>query len=125
MTRDFQQCGILTSVDSDEPVHPPFKLRNSKLYSVSNLILTENSSDLQRLWSVCAYAQADLRLCWLHIPYCFEISCRGLIMVSTLNTVINKRDRSEPKVFSYSTLAILAGNMNTLKCRIVIPKCFC
>ena len=27
---DFQQCGILTSVDSDKPVQPPFKLRNSK-----------------------------------------------------------------------------------------------
>ena len=27
---DFQQCGILTSVDSDESVQPPFKLRNSK-----------------------------------------------------------------------------------------------
>ena len=27
MTCDFQQCGILTSVDSDEPVQPPFKLR--------------------------------------------------------------------------------------------------
>ena len=32
----FQQCGILTSVDSDEPVQPPFKLRNSKLCSVSS-----------------------------------------------------------------------------------------
>ena len=30
MTRDFQQCGILTSVDSDEPMQHPFKLRNSK-----------------------------------------------------------------------------------------------
>ena len=30
MTGDFQQCGILTSVDSYEPVQPPFKLRNSK-----------------------------------------------------------------------------------------------
>ena len=29
MTRDFQQCGILTSVDSDEPVQPPLKLRHS------------------------------------------------------------------------------------------------
>ena len=27
--RDFQQCGILISVDSDKPVQPPFKLRNS------------------------------------------------------------------------------------------------
>ena len=26
MTCDFQQCDILTSVDSDEPVRPPFKL---------------------------------------------------------------------------------------------------
>ena len=30
MTCDFQQCGILTSVVSLEPVQPPFKLRNSK-----------------------------------------------------------------------------------------------
>ena len=28
VTCDFQQCGILTNVDSDEPVQPPFKLRN-------------------------------------------------------------------------------------------------
>ena len=27
---DFQQCGILTSVDLDEPVQLPFKLRNYK-----------------------------------------------------------------------------------------------
>ena len=27
---DFQQCGILTSVDSDEPLQPSFKLRNYK-----------------------------------------------------------------------------------------------
>ena len=26
---DFQQCGILTSVDSDKSVQPTFKLRNS------------------------------------------------------------------------------------------------
>ena len=30
MTCDFQQCGILTSVVSDEPVQPPFMRRNSK-----------------------------------------------------------------------------------------------
>ena len=35
----FQQCGILTSVDSDEPVQPPFKFRNSKWFSVSSLTL--------------------------------------------------------------------------------------
>ena len=30
VTCDFQQCGILISVDSDEPVQPPVKLRNPK-----------------------------------------------------------------------------------------------
>ena len=36
-TRDFQQCGILTWIDSDEPMQPPFKLRNSKCRSISSL----------------------------------------------------------------------------------------
>ena len=44
-TYDFQQCGISTSVDTDEPVRPPFKLRNSKLCSASSLIFIEYSSD--------------------------------------------------------------------------------
>ena len=30
VTSDVQQCGIWTSVDSDEPVQPPFKLINLK-----------------------------------------------------------------------------------------------
>ena len=29
-TCDSQQCGVLTNVDSDDPVQPPFKLRNTK-----------------------------------------------------------------------------------------------
>ena len=33
-TCDFQQCGILTSVDSEEPMQPRFKVRNSKWCSV-------------------------------------------------------------------------------------------
>ena len=40
---DFKQCGILTSEDSNEPVQPPFKLRNSKWYSVSSLTVIEYS----------------------------------------------------------------------------------
>ena len=69
---DFQQCGILTSVDSDAPVQLPFKLRNSKWCSVIHLTLIEYSSDKQRFRSDCAYAQADLRLCWSHIPHCWK-----------------------------------------------------
>ena len=45
MTHDFQQVGVLTSVCSDEPVQPPFKLRNSKCHSVSGLTIIEYSSD--------------------------------------------------------------------------------
>ena len=41
----FQQFDILTSVDSDEPLQPPVKLRNSKLCSVSSLTIIEYSSD--------------------------------------------------------------------------------
>ena len=35
----------LTSVDSDEPLQPPFKLRNSKWRSVSSLTLIEYSNN--------------------------------------------------------------------------------
>ena len=42
---DFQQCGVLTSVDSNEPVQPSFKLRNSKCCSVSSLIFIDYSCD--------------------------------------------------------------------------------
>ena len=71
-TWDFQQFEIFISVDSDEPLQPPFKLRNSKWCSVSSLTLIEYSSDEQRLWSDCAYAQADLRLCWSHMTHCWK-----------------------------------------------------
>ena len=43
-TFDFQQCGILTSVDSDKYVQPPFKLRNFKWCLVNSLTVTEYSS---------------------------------------------------------------------------------
>ena len=44
-TRDFQKYGILTSVDSDVLVQPPFKLRNSKCCLVSSFTFIEYSSD--------------------------------------------------------------------------------
>ena len=57
------------SVDSFDPVLPPFKLRNSKWCSVSSLTVIEYSSNRRRLGSDCAYAQADLRLCWSFITH--------------------------------------------------------
>ena len=67
-TCDFQQCGILTSVDSDKPVQPPVMHRNSKWCSVSSLTVIEYSSDKQMLWSVWMHAQVDQSLCWSQIP---------------------------------------------------------
>ena len=69
---EFKQCGILTCVDSDEPVQRPFKIRNSKISSVSSLTLIEYSSYKQKLRSDCAYAQAGLNLCWSHIAHCWK-----------------------------------------------------
>ena len=45
----FQQCGILTCVDPDQPVQPHVKLRNSKCCLVISLTVMEYSSDKQRL----------------------------------------------------------------------------
>ena len=50
----------------------PFKQRNSKWCSVSSLTLIVYSCNQLRLWSDCAFAQADLRLCRLHIPHCWK-----------------------------------------------------
>ena len=71
---DFQQCGILANVDSDEPVQTPFKHRHSKCCSLrlSSLKFIEYSSDKQRLCLDWEYAQAGLSICWSHIPHCWK-----------------------------------------------------
>ena len=45
VTCDLKQGGILTRVDSDEPMQPHLKLRNSKWCSVSSLTGIEYSSN--------------------------------------------------------------------------------
>ena len=51
MTRDFRQCGILTSVDSNEHVQPPFKLSvNSILFKYEgHPICSDNGLISQKL----------------------------------------------------------------------------
>ena len=72
MTCDFQQCGILTSVDSDEPVQPPFQLRNSKCCSVS-IIFKWQAKALIRL-RVCAGWSEPLLVAHTTL---LKISCQG------------------------------------------------
>ena len=57
MTCDFQQCGILTSVDSDVTEQPPFKLRNFKLCLASSLVF------IYRLFKRLAKSLISLRVC--------------------------------------------------------------
>ena len=71
-TCDFQQYGILTNVDSDEHVQPPFKLRNFKLYSVSSLFM-RLAKALLRLRTCAGWSDA---LLVAHTTF-LEISCRG------------------------------------------------
>ena len=70
-TCDLHQCVILTSEDSDEPVQPPFKRKNSKWCFVSSL--TRQAKALIRLRVCAGWAEALLvaHTKWL------EISCHG------------------------------------------------
>ena len=79
-TGDFQQCGILTSVDSDQPVQPPFRLRNSKCVTPvawqSYIIFKRLTKTLIRLRVCAGWPQALL----LAHTTLLEISCRGSII---------------------------------------------
>ena len=82
MTCDFQQCGILTCVDTNKPVQFPFKLRNSKWCSVSSLTLIEYSRLAKALIRLRVYVQAGLSLCWPHIPHCWKSHVAAQMSIS-------------------------------------------
>ena len=119
VTSDFQQCCIWTCVYSDEPVQPPFKFRNCKLWSVSSLTRIEYSNDWQRLWSDCAYAQADLRLCWSHIPHCWKSHVAAQLCVITSCW---KDSRTAWRLYSKSIMAKhkQKGHQCRKKCNYVV-----
>ena len=78
LTWDFKKSGILKSVDSDEPVQPPFKGRNSKWCSVSST---------HRIFMRLTNTQIRLSVCagWsepMLVPHTtlLEISCHGSII---------------------------------------------
>ena len=71
----------------------PFKLRNSKCCLASSWTFNEYSSDLQRLWSDCAHAQAGLSLCWSRIPHCWKSHVRAQLCSSVIKIYDNYADR--------------------------------
>ena len=99
VTCDFQQCGILTSVDLDEPVQPPFNLKNSKWCSVSRLRLIKSPS---AVWSEPLLV-AHTKL--------LEISCGGsFISTCIINTSIHHHLSIQPYVYIYSTKKLKGQN---------------
>ena len=59
------------SEDSDQPGHPPSLIRVFAVRMKKSLVLSYLLSAQRRLWSAWADAQADLSLCWAHMPFCW------------------------------------------------------
>ena len=72
MTCNFQQCGILTSVDTDEPVQPPVRMQFGQ-YLNSHRIFELLAKALIRL-RICAGWSEPLLVAHTTL---FEISYRG------------------------------------------------
>ena len=85
-------------------MHPSFKLRNCKLCLVSGLRVTEYSSNQQRLWSDCDYAQAGLSLLLVAHTTLLEISCWGSLI----------KQYSCIDVYSYSCLHPLSNERKSM-----------
>ena len=59
------------SEDSDQPGHLPSLIRVFTVHMKKAWILSYPLSAQRRLWSDWADAQADLTLCWAHMPFCW------------------------------------------------------
>ena len=88
-----------------------YKLRKLKWGSVSSLTVIEYLSCQERLWSVCAYAQAGLSLCWSHIP-CWKSHATAQLIWTYLvdeNSVDPDQLASTEASWSGSTLFSIKG----------------
>ena len=59
------------SEDSDQPGHPPSLIRVFAVPMKKAWILSYPLSAQRRLWSDWVDAQAELSLCWAHMPLCW------------------------------------------------------
>ena len=129
VTCDFQLCGILTSVDSDVPVQPPFKLKTSKWCSLS-------SFDTHRIFKGLAKALIRLPVCagWsetLLVAHTtlLEISCPGSYMNGVSFEILGCSSApiwlpSYPHLFCFQwiTCSELSIQLLNLKCMIKMEK---
>ena len=64
-----QHCGCAPSEDADQPGHPPSLIRVFALHPLGSWGPKVCSCGQRRLWSDWANTQADLSLCWAHMPF--------------------------------------------------------
>ena len=70
------------SKDSDQPGHPPSLIRVFAVRMKKGWVLSYPLSAQQRLWSDWVDAQADLSLCWAHMPLCWF--CRQVAQIALM-----------------------------------------
>ena len=105
-TWDFQQCGILTWIGSDEPVQPPFKLRGSKVCSVCR-ILKRPANALIRL-RVCADWTELLLVAHTTLFYLIQAkqcNCK-IIIENSKNYSPRPKSQMVPCYFKYGDTAL-------------------
>ena len=69
MTKPANECA--PSEDSDQPGHPPSLIRVFAVRMKKTWVLIYPLSAQRRLWSDWADAEADMSLCWAHMPFCW------------------------------------------------------
>ena len=62
---------------TDQPGHLPSLIRVFDMRSMGSKGLKLSSCGQRRLWSDWADVQADLSLHWVHMPFCWFLSCSG------------------------------------------------
>ena len=87
--RAFQQCGILTSVDSDEPLQPHIKLRNSKWCSQNIQAIskgTDQTARMRRLiWGFAGRTYHIVRNLMSRLNYLGLLDPRTLLPIAPLH----------------------------------------
>ena len=97
---DFQKFDILTSVDSHEPVQPPFKLRNLKWGSVSSLTVRIFKRPEKALISLCVCAGLSEPLVVAHTKL-LEISCHDSNVYENINLSFFENKKSSDSVLEF------------------------
>ena len=116
-----RQCGILTNVDSDEPLQPPFKLTNSKCCSVSSLTVIELSRNFAgRTYHIVGNLMLRLKCSFFSDHVCsFSFVQRyGLLINASCVDIFAKNLKKKKK---NASLFVSVGKYNCGVMRKVLP----